>query len=399
MAVPDIARSFQFGPDLAYDFISRPACEHALMTGDVSLLTFMYGEMERSGIDTGCLVHALQNHDEITYEMVHLHHLESKKTKGEAAGTSFGKTAEEVRAEMRRVGMQRTDPADTLKERVATSFYNQESSNGLCTTMAGLIAARLGCATIFEAFDKDKAKQIQQGHMLLAAFNALQPGVFALSGWDLVGALPVMQERLPQVLLNAGPTEKDPLEKDYRWINRGAYRLLSTFGPTALDENKRFGCFDLPEAQRLYGTMDQQKVDSGSFYNQLKQLLAIRAGLEIATGDFAGVLGGLEDGLFGFRVWLTAPKSRDRRLGAAVVFCNFNGPEREPVTLDVLSILRAEWPGLDLDGYELRDALLDQQNHQLLLAKSTAPGCIEDEQTIGAWEWKCFYLRPVADVL
>ena len=29
---------------------------------------------------------------------------------------------------------------------------------------------------------------IQRAHLLLAMYNAMQPGVFALSGWDLVGA-------------------------------------------------------------------------------------------------------------------------------------------------------------------------------------------------------------------
>ena len=34
---------------------------------------------------------------------------------------------------------------------------------------------------------RGRARQIKRVHLLLAMFNALQPGVFALSGWDLVG--------------------------------------------------------------------------------------------------------------------------------------------------------------------------------------------------------------------
>ena len=37
----------------------------------------------------------------------------------------------------------------------------------------------------------DEQAQVQRAHLLLAMYNALQPGVFALSGWDLVGALPL----------------------------------------------------------------------------------------------------------------------------------------------------------------------------------------------------------------
>ena len=36
-----------------------------------------------------------------------------------------------------------------------------------------------------------KKERVRRAHLLLAMFNALQPGVFALSGWDLVGALPI----------------------------------------------------------------------------------------------------------------------------------------------------------------------------------------------------------------
>ena len=32
----------------------------------------------------------------------------------------------------------------------------------------------------------DQVESIRQAHLLLAMFNAWQPGVFALSGWDLV---------------------------------------------------------------------------------------------------------------------------------------------------------------------------------------------------------------------
>ena len=40
----------------------------------------------------------------------------------------------------------------------------------------------------------EQVKQIARGHLLLAAANALQPGVFGVSTWDLVGCLPVPLE-------------------------------------------------------------------------------------------------------------------------------------------------------------------------------------------------------------
>ena len=54
---------------------------------------------------------------------------------------------------------------------------------------------------------------IQKVHLLLAMYNAMQPGVFALSGWDLVGALPLPAEEVAHLMLDG----------DTRWIHRGAY--------------------------------------------------------------------------------------------------------------------------------------------------------------------------------
>ena len=60
------------------------------------------------------------------------------------------------------------------------------TQNGIASTTATIIAASLGFTSIDKLTD-DQIEQIKQAHLLLAMFNALQPGVFALSGWDLVG--------------------------------------------------------------------------------------------------------------------------------------------------------------------------------------------------------------------
>ena len=48
---------------------------------------------------------------------------------------------------------------------------------------------------------------------MLAMFNAWQPGVFALSGWDLCGALTLDPAMLGDLVADG----------DTRWIHRGAY--------------------------------------------------------------------------------------------------------------------------------------------------------------------------------
>jgi hypothetical protein len=61
----------------------------------------------------------------------------------------------------------------------------------------------------------DKIKRL---HLLLAFYNAFQPGVFALSGWDLVGALTLPADSVRERLADG----------DTRWINRGAYDLIGS---------------------------------------------------------------------------------------------------------------------------------------------------------------------------
>ena len=66
-------------------------------------------------------------------------------------------------------------------------------------------------------------------------FNALQPGVFALSGWDLVGALTLDRKQVGW-LLNEGDT---------RWIHRSAYDLMD-YRPDATESLSKMPRGDEP---------------------------------------------------------------------------------------------------------------------------------------------------------
>ena len=69
LTVDDIAAMSQGGADLSYDFITRPAYQHALVTGNTEFLRLMLHIMRDQGIDPAALIHALQNHDELTLEL------------------------------------------------------------------------------------------------------------------------------------------------------------------------------------------------------------------------------------------------------------------------------------------------------------------------------------------
>ena len=68
LALPldDLNRMTSGGPDLSYDFFTRPAYDHALLTGDAEFLRLTMRVMHEYKVDTGTLIHALQNHDELT---------------------------------------------------------------------------------------------------------------------------------------------------------------------------------------------------------------------------------------------------------------------------------------------------------------------------------------------
>uniref|UniRef100_UPI003FD7CB34 maltose alpha-D-glucosyltransferase n=1 Tax=Pseudomonas sp. TaxID=306 RepID=UPI003FD7CB34 len=201
LTVDDIASMSHGGADLSYDFITRPAYQHALLMGDTEFLRLMLRQMHTLGIDPGSLIHALQNHDELTLELVHfwtLHAHDSFLYQGQ------------------------TFPGNILREHIREQMYERLAgehapynlkfvTNGVSCTTASIITAALGIRDL-EAITPADIEQIRQIHLLLVMYNAMQPGVFALSGWDLVGALPLAADEVAHLMADG----------DTRWIHRGA---------------------------------------------------------------------------------------------------------------------------------------------------------------------------------
>ncbi|MGN6162741.1 MAG: maltose alpha-D-glucosyltransferase, partial [Marmoricola sp.] len=100
----------------------------------------------------------------------------------------------------------------------------------------------------------------------LAKFNALQPGVFALSGWDLCGSLPLPAAQVEHLIAGG----------DTRWIHRGAYDLMGY-------ENEAFP--GMPAATSLYGPLPDQRDDPDSFVSRLKRILEVRDTSGLATAS------------------------------------------------------------------------------------------------------------------
>ncbi|MET1006123.1 MAG: maltose alpha-D-glucosyltransferase [Propionibacteriaceae bacterium] len=258
LTIDDIRDTQQRGADLSYDFVNRPAYHHAMATGDTEFLRLTLNASRALGVEPVSLVHALQNHDEMTYELVHfatLHKDEKFKFRGESI--TGGDLAVTVRADL----------IDHLTGDAAP--YNATfTTNGIASTTATIIAASLGFSDISELTD-EQIEEIKQAHLLLAMFNALQPGVFALSGWDLVGMLTLERSKVAS-LLSTGDT---------RWIHRAAYDLMD-YKPDATESLSK-----MPRGVSLYGTLATQRHDDNSFASKLREILQVRKQYGIATAE------------------------------------------------------------------------------------------------------------------
>jgi trehalose synthase len=262
LTIEDIRDTGEVGADLSYDFIGRPGYHHALATGQTEFLRLALTASLELGVEPVQLVHGLQNHDELTYELVHWatrHGDDAYRFRGrEIPGSQL---AEEIRA-------------DLTESLTGTADYNRVfTQNGIACTTASLIAATRGIARLDDVADAD-VPAIRDAHLLLCAYNAWQPGVFALSGWDLVGMLTVPAERVADLIASG----------DTRWVERGAHDLLD------VDPEATRSAAGMPRGRALYGPLPAQLGDPESFASRLAGILDLRRAHGIATATQIDIL-------------------------------------------------------------------------------------------------------------
>ena len=244
------------GADMSYDFFTRAQGLYALIDGDALPLRLAHHFLLEAGVQSNTLVHDLQNHDEITFQMFELGSKEDFEFEGQTLN-----------------GVQmREQILETMRSTVGAMSYNQlyrTQEDGLATTFAGFIAPALGIDDPYNA-SPTAVELIRDGHLLVAHANAMIPGIFSFSDWDAVGALPIPLDSVPEDLRSGG---------DIRWVNRGGVDLMGKSSQTTT------AVFGLPEAQALYGSLPEQLEDPNSFMSQLKAMLSAREeyGIKDAT--------------------------------------------------------------------------------------------------------------------
>ncbi|MDO5756490.1 MAG: maltose alpha-D-glucosyltransferase [Rhodobacterales bacterium] len=303
LTVDDIAAMSGGGADLSYDFITRPAYQHALVSGDTEFLRMMLRMVHEYEIDPASLIHALQNHDELTLELVHFWTLHANDMFHLGDQSWQGRTL-------------RTYIRETMYEGISgpdTPYNLRFATNGVACTTASMIAAVLGYADIRD-LEPRQVDMIRKIHLLLVMYNAFQPGIFALSGWDLVGALTLDPEQVSHLIKDG----------DTRWIGRGAYDL------TDANPDASHSAEGLPRAETLYGPLTAQLADPESFASQLKKLLAVRDAYGIAASEQLSIPDVKTPGLL-----IMVHNLPDRR-GLQITALNFgNVPVDEVLTINV----------------------------------------------------------------
>ena len=128
-----------------------------------------------------------------------------------------------------------------------------------------MIAATLGIRDLAQITEAER-DEIKRVHLLLAMFNAMQPGVFALSGWDLAGMLTVDAGR------GRRPDRRGRHALDQPRRARPARRRRARpRGPACR------------AARSLYGTLPEQLADPHSFASRLRAIIDVRDAYGIAT--------------------------------------------------------------------------------------------------------------------
>ena len=257
LTMEDIRDTGAVGADLSYDFVTRPGYHHALATANTEFLRLALNTALETGVEPVQLVHGMQNHDELTYELVHwaTTHRDTVYPfrHGEHTGAEI---AEAVRTDL------------TEKLTVDADYNLVFTQNGIACTTASLIAATRGKARLEDITDDD-VPAIRDAHLLLAKYNSWQPGVFALSGWDLTGSLTLPADDVRH-LISSGDT---------RWIERGAHDLLDV-APEAAGSAS-----GMPRARSLYGSLGAQQHDPDSFLAGLRDVLRIRSDNGVAVAS------------------------------------------------------------------------------------------------------------------
>ena len=235
LTIDDIKSTAERGADLSYDFVNRPAYHHALATGDTEFLRLTLNLALRvPACDPASLVHALQNHDELTYELVHFATLHARRHLHLPRRASSPVTSSPNRARQSS-SIDLTGEAAPYNATFTTERHRVHDRDD--HRRRARLSADLDALTR-RAGREDQAGPPAAGHVQRAAAGRLRPvrlgSRAGCSRWT-------------------GGRSADLLaDGDTRWIHRAAYDLMD-YRPHAHESLSK-----MPRGISLYGSLPEQ---------------------------------------------------------------------------------------------------------------------------------------------
>ena len=241
LTIDDIRATGEAGADLSYDFITRPAYQHALATGDTEFLRLTPADLPRARRRPRLARARPAEPRRADLRAAALVHRATATTSSPttAARSPARSSANPCASDMCRDAHRRRAPYNLVF-----------TTNGIaCTTRHG--HRRVAGHHRPRARSTSRHRPASaRAHLLLAMYNALQPGVFALSGWDLCGMLTLPPSEVAELLRERRHPLDQPRPRTTSWASTRARR------------SRRPGC---RAARSLYGSLPEQLDDETSF--------------------------------------------------------------------------------------------------------------------------------------
>lgn len=246
-----LPRFLKRGPDFVVDHALATAAQFALLTGDASLLRSTLQYMQEQNIAQERVVHSIQPTNGIVCSP--LLFAEATLLDGRSLGELFDIALTRFLVGITAKGGDVLMQGDTMH-----------------TTPVGLAAYASGVRKFVKATPEQK-QEMAKGMAALVAFHAMQPGVFMLSGRDLMGTLPLPHGVVPAVSAKEALVQNTLGAYDLFGRTRGA--LLSPMG--------------VPKAKAAFGPLLKQAAAPYSFMSQIQPLLHLRKKYAVADAQIS----------------------------------------------------------------------------------------------------------------
>lgn len=295
------------GPDLSYDFAMRTGYIHAIAMGDAGLLNTQQDLVKTYGINYQRLIHAMQNHDNLCYELAH-----------------FDKNPEELFI-FKNEKLTGSEIKNIILDEVQSfcSVNNlpfKLSFGGIQAHFVELCAARLGITKQKIFTNKISMSELNELMDLMALgvfYNAMQPGIFQISAWDLLGAISTNEQLINHKIADG----------DLRWLCRSGFDLLDRISK----EESKYLDPSVLKCYPVFGSLQDQINDENSFVHRVMQILQLRMRLNIAGYNYLfNITDSNEPGL-SLAVYsdqeLAVAKREESLVNILIVACNFSDNE------------------------------------------------------------------------